>query len=168
MKYYNIENYIRYKQDLEQAYKRLDKSLSYEEYTTDELVIIFMPLVENIARKFATSQQASGCMSILDLIQEGNFGLIAAVNRIEWDTINSSDDQEKTLKSFLSKRIKGAIRRGVDMNRGNIRIPEHKLNKIRKGFDNNKDMVAMFDQIKTMQNMDPTKPYQMNIRRANT
>jgi RNA polymerase sigma factor (sigma-70 family) len=103
-----------------------------------------MPLVENIARKFATSQQASGCMSILDLIQEGNFGLIAAVNRIEWNTINSSDDQEKTLKSFLSKRIKGAIRRGVDMNRGNIRIPEHKLNKIRKGFDNNKDMVAMF------------------------
>ena len=103
-----------------------------------------MPLVENIARKFATSQQASGCMSILDLIQEGNFGLIAAVDRIEWDTINSSDDQEKTLKSFLSKRIKGAIRRGVDMNRGNIRIPEHKLNKIRKGFDNNKDMVAMF------------------------
>jgi RNA polymerase sigma factor (sigma-70 family) len=144
MKYYNIYNYIRYKQDLEQAYKRLDKSLSYEEYTTDELVIIFMPLVENIARKFATSQQASGCMSILDLIQEGNFGLIAAVNRIEWNTINSSDDQEKTLKSFLSKRIKGAIRRGVDMNRGNIRIPEHKLNKIRKGFDNNKDMVAMF------------------------
>ena len=144
MKYYNIDNYIRYKKDLEQAYKRLDKSLSYEEYTTDELVIIFMPLVENIARKFATSQQASGCMSILDLIQEGNFGLIAAVDRIEWDTINSSDDQEKTLKSFLSKRIKGAIRRGVDMNRGNIRIPEHKLNKIRKGFDNNKDMVAMF------------------------
>ena len=144
MKYYNIENYIRYKQDLEQAYKRLDKSLSYEEYTRGELITVFMPLVENIARKFATSQQASGCMSILDLIQEGNFGLIAAVDRIEWDTINSSEDQEKTLKSFLSKRIKGAIRRGVDMNRGNIRIPEHKLNKIRKGFDNNKDMVAMF------------------------
>ena len=144
MKYYNIENYIRYKQDLEQAYKRLDKSLSYEEYTREELITVFMPLVENIARKFATSQQASGCMSILDLIQEGNFGLVAAVDRIEWDTINSSDDQEKTLKSFLSKRIKGAIRRGVDMNRGNIRIPEHKLNKIRKGFDNNKDMVAMF------------------------
>ena len=144
MKYYNIDNYIRYKQDLEQAYKRLDKSLSYEEYTREELITVFMPLVENIARTFATSQQASGCMSILDLIQEGNFGLIAAVDRIEWDTINSSDDQEKTLKSFLSKRIKGAIRRGVDMNRGNIRIPEHKLNKIRKGFDNNKDMVAMF------------------------
>jgi hypothetical protein len=31
-----------------------------------------------------------------------------------------------------------------------------------------KDMVAMFDQVKKMQRMDPTKPYQMNIRRANT
>ena len=31
-----------------------------------------------------------------------------------------------------------------------------------------KDMVAMFDQVKTMQRMDPTKSYQMNIRRANT
>ena len=101
MKYYNIENYIRYKQDLEQAYKRLDKSLSYEEYTREELITVFMPLVENIARKFATSQQASGCMSILDLIQEGNFGLIAAIDRIEWETINSSDDQEKNIKKFF-------------------------------------------------------------------
>ena len=31
-----------------------------------------------------------------------------------------------------------------------------------------KDMVAMFDQVKRMQRMDPTKPYQMNIRRAHT
>ena len=144
MKYYNIDNYIRYKKDLEQAYKRLDKSLSYEEYTTDELVIIFMPLVENIARKFATSQQASGCMSILDLIQEGNFGLVAAINRIDWDTIYESDDPEKRLKSFISKRIKGAIRRGININRGGIRIPEHKLNEINRNFETDKKMVAMF------------------------
>ena len=38
----------------------------------------------------------------------------------------------KTLKSFLSKRIKGGIRRAIDKNRGDIRIPEHKLNEIRK------------------------------------
>jgi RNA polymerase sigma factor (sigma-70 family) len=143
MKYYNIENYIRYKQDLDFKLKNLEKK-EYVDYTRDELILLFMPLVENIARKFATSQQASGCMSILDLIQEGNFGLIAAVDRITWETISEAEDQEKRLKSFLSKRIKGAIRRGVDMNRGNIRIPEHKLNKIRKGFDSNKDMVAMF------------------------
>ena len=46
-------------------------------------------------------------------------------------------------ESFLSKRIKGAIRRHIDINRGDIRIPEHKLNEIRKNPEN-KAMVAMF------------------------
>ena len=59
-----------------------------------------MPLTENLARKFATSQQASGVMSILDLIQEGNKGLIRAVQKIDWQTIEESDDKEKTIKSF--------------------------------------------------------------------
>ena len=160
MKYYNIQNYIRYKQDLDFKLKNLEKK-EYVDYTRDELILLFMPLVENIARKFATSQQASGCMSILDLIQEGNFGLIAAVDRITWETILEAEDQEKRLKSFLSKRIKGAIRRGVDMNRGNIRIPEHKLNKIRKGFNDNKDMVAMFfNSIFSSLDDDTTKNYE--------
>ena len=160
MKYYNIGNYIRYKQDLDFKLKNLEKK-EYVDYTRDELILLFMPLVENIARKFATSQQASGCMSILDLIQEGNFGLIAAVDRITWETISEAEDQEKRLKSFLSKRIKGAIRRGVDVNRGNIRIPEHKLNKIRKGFNDNKDMVAMFfNSIFSSLDDDTTKNYE--------
>lgn len=50
---------------------------------------------------------------------------------------------EKTLKSFFSKRIKGNIRRRIDMMRGDIRIPEHKLNEIRKN-PKDKVMVAMF------------------------
>ena len=100
MKSYNIQNYIRYKKDLEQAYKRLQQGYDYQDYTRDDLVILFMPLVENIARKFATSQQASGVMSILDLIQEGNVNLIKAVDRIDWDKMAESEDQEKTMKSF--------------------------------------------------------------------
>jgi DNA-directed RNA polymerase specialized sigma subunit len=57
--------------------------------------------------------------------------------------LEDSDDIEKTLKSFLSKRIKGNIRRRIDMMRGDIRIPEHKLNEIRNN-PNDKKMVAMF------------------------
>ena len=90
MKSYNIQNYIRYKKDLEQAYKRLQQGYDYQDYTRDDLVILFMPLVENIARKFATSQQASGVMSINDLIQEGNVNLIKAVDRIDWDKMAES------------------------------------------------------------------------------
>jgi len=144
MKSYNVQNYIRYKKDLEQSYKRLKQSYNYQDYTRDELVILFMPLVENIARKFATSQQASGVMSINDLIQEGNLNLIKAVDRIDWDKMAESDDQEKTMKSFLSKRIKGGIRRAIDINRGQMRLPEHITNEIRKNFGKDKKMVAMF------------------------
>jgi RNA polymerase sigma factor (sigma-70 family) len=143
MKHYNIQNYIRYKNDLEATLKRINKK-EYKDYTKDELVITFLPLVENIARKFATSQQASGVMSILDLIQEGSLNLKKAVDRIDWEKISESDDKEKTMKSFLSKRIKGGIRRAIDINRGQMRLPEHITNSIRKNFGKDKKMVAMF------------------------
>ena len=129
MKKYNIKNYVRYKEDLKRSMP-VDKPYSF--YTRDELIIRFMPLVENISRKFATSQEASGVMSILDIIQEGSLNLTKAVDKIDWEKISQSDDNEQTLKSFLSKRIRGGIRRAIDKNRGTMRIPEHKLNEIRK------------------------------------
>ena len=141
MKKYNVKNYIRYKEDVKAC---MPDDKPYDQYTRKELITKFLPLVENIARKFSTTQQASGVMSINDIIQEGSAGLTKAVDRLDWETLEQSEDVEKTLKSFLSKRIKGAIRRAIDKNRGDIRIPEHKLNEIRK--DNGKDqkMVAMF------------------------
>ena len=143
MKKYNIPNYIRYKNDLIIKLKLIeDKPI--ENLNEDELQWKFMLLVENIARKFSTTQQASGVMSINDLIQEGNLSLTKAIRKIDWLRLSSSDDQEKTLKSFLSKRIKGGIRRAVDINRGDIRIPEHKLNEIRKNNGKDHKMVAMF------------------------
>ena len=143
MKHYNIQNYIRYKKDLEASIKRIPKK-EFCEYTRDELITTFLPLVENLARKFATSQQASGVMAITDLIQEGSLNLCKAVDRIEWSMINESEDQEKTIKSFLSKRIKGGIRREIDKNRGQMRLPEHVTNDIRKNFGKDKKAVAMF------------------------
>ena len=142
MKSYNVSNYIKYKQDLNRSMP--DDEILYAMLTRDELIVRFLPLVENLARKFSTSQQASGVLSINDLIQEGSVGLVAAVDRIDWEKLCESDDIEKTIKSFLSKRIKGAIRRAIDINRGNIRIPEHKLNEIRKDFGKNRQMVEMF------------------------
>ena len=143
MKHYNIQNYIRYKKDLEASIKRIPNK-EFHEYTRDELIITFLPLVENLARKFATSQQASGVMAITDLIQEGSLNLCKAVDRVDWATIEQSEDKEKTLKSFFAKRIKGGIRRAVDANRGQMRLPEHVINEVRKNFGKDKKMVAMF------------------------
>jgi RNA polymerase sigma factor (sigma-70 family) len=140
MKKYNVQNYIRYKEDVKSSQPNL-KDLTG--YTRNELIVKFLPLVENIARKFSTTQQASGVMTITDLIQEGSAGLIKSVDKLDYDMLGESEDQEKTLKSFFSKRIKGSIRRAVDTNRGDIRIPEHKMNEIRKN-PNDEAMVSMF------------------------
>ena len=44
MKHYNIQNYIRHKEDIEKKLKHIpDKH--WQDYTRDELVIVFMPLV---------------------------------------------------------------------------------------------------------------------------
>ena len=141
MKKYNVKNYIRYKEDVKAS---MPEDKPYDQYTRNELIIRFLPLVENLGRKFATSQQASGVLNINDIIQIGSEGLTRAVDKLDWELLKESEDQEKTLKSFFSKRIKGAMRRRIDMARGNMRIPEHKLNEIRR--DNGKDqkMVAMF------------------------
>jgi len=143
MKCYNVQNYIRYKKDIKQIVKRTDFCRPWDEMTRDELITLFLPLSENLARKFSTTQQASGVMTINDLIQEGNKNLTIAVDKIIWETIYEAEDPEQRLKSFLSKRIKGGIRRAVDINRGTMRIPEHKLNEIRKN-DEDREQIELF------------------------
>ena len=143
MKKYNIKNYVRYKEDLKRSNSRIPTK-NFIDYTSAELKVLFLPLVENIGRKFATSQEASGVMSINDIIQEGSFQLCKAVDKIDRLRLMQSEDIEQTLKSFLAKRIRGGIRREIDKNRGTMRIPEHKINEIRKDGGKDQKMVAMF------------------------
>jgi RNA polymerase sigma factor (sigma-70 family) len=177
MKSYNIPNYLRYKEDIARVNKNNNEA-EFKSYSRDQLISKFLPLVENIAKKFSTTTQACGVLDITDLIQHGSIGLILAVDKIEWATIDSSADKEKTIKSFLSKRIKGSIRRAIDINRGAIKIPEHKLNEIRKDNGQDHKMVAMFfnsiflsideqmnddDENMLYQIPDRTEPYNINM-----
>jgi RNA polymerase sigma factor (sigma-70 family) len=181
MKKYNVANYIRYIEDIKGStpIKKL-----YQDYTRDEMIILFLPLVRSMAMKFSTSQQASGVLTILDLFQIGSIGLTKAVDRLIWDNMKDDNDNwkpqdeiEKTLKAFFSKRIKGTIRRQIDKLRGNIRIPEHKLNEMRSSKD--KKMVEMFfnsiflsidvkvnDEDLFNQIPDKSEPYNINLMNA--
>tara|TARA_R110002012_G_scaffold64445_1_gene169440 strand:- start:91 stop:843 length:753 start_codon:yes stop_codon:yes gene_type:complete len=142
MKKYNQSNFSRYKKDVKSSQP---VSKSWIDYTRDELITKFMPLVENISRKFNNNEASSGILSLSDSIQFGNIGLIKAVDKIKWERITNSKDPEKTLKSFLSKRIRGAIRRATDANRSGMRLPEHKLNEIRSDFENEKNAEMFFN-----------------------
>ena len=46
MKKYNIQNYVRYKKDIEKCIKRIPKK-EWVDYTRDEMITLFLPLVEN-------------------------------------------------------------------------------------------------------------------------
>ena len=100
MKKYNVQNYIRWKKDMKASIARLP-NFPYEDLSRDQLITKFLPLVESLSMKFSTAQSASGVMSIMDFIQEGNLGLCAAVDRIDWDTILASEDKEKNNEIFF-------------------------------------------------------------------
>ena len=142
MKQYNSSNFNRYKQDVKASQP---EGKFWDEYTRDELIIKFMPLVENIARKFKDSDAANGVVSLSDRIQFGNIGLIKAVDKIDWKTIELSNDPERTIKSYFAKRVRGAIRRATDSNRSGMRLPEHKLNEIRNNFEDENNLQLFFN-----------------------
>ena len=48
MKKYNVQNYVRYKDDLKRS---MPEGLFWDEYTRNELIIVFIPLAENLAKK---------------------------------------------------------------------------------------------------------------------
>ena len=148
MRKYNVESYVRYKNDVkkvltEELYNRTD----YENMSREELIYKFLPLVENIAKKFSTAQAASGCLDIMDLIQFGTIGLINAVDKIVHRKLHESKNKNDTLKSFLSKRIKGNIRRSIDINKGGLRIPEHKLSELRNQTADRHAVNRFFDSL---------------------
>jgi len=171
MKRYDLENYVRYTNDLKVL---TPKERELLEYSRDELIIKFLPLVENLARKFPTSEIAIGILNITDLIQIGSEALVLAVDKLDYEHLKLSRDVEKTLKSFFSKRIKGAIRRRIDMNRGSMRIPEYKRNMMRKDSEDKKNVEMFFRSIfLTIDDgndnnnfQDKTEPYNINILNA--
>ena len=170
MKRYDIENYVRYTNDLKGS-KPKERELL--DYSRDELIIKFLPLVENLARKFPSSEIAIGVLNITDLIQIGSEALVLAVDKLDYEHLKLSRDVEKTLKSFFSKRIKGAIRRRIDINRGSMRIPEYKRNIMRKDSEDKKNVEMFFrsifltiDDAENCHFQDKTEPYNINILNA--
>ena len=132
MKKYNIANYVRWKEDVLKAISLIPKELKDEaennnfvNLNREQTITLFLPLVENISRKFSTSQQASGVMTIMDLIQEGNIGLMKAVDKFEYR-------RGYKFSTYATWWIRQAITRSIADQARTIRIPVHMIETINK------------------------------------
>jgi RNA polymerase sigma factor (sigma-70 family) len=141
MKKYNIQNYVRYKNDLSSVLKA-EKYKNFRE----QIIIENMYLVEEVTRRFSTEAKYIGILNLEDLLQEGHNGLIQAVDKIDWAIVDASTEPDKTLNSFLSKRIKGTIRRAINNSRTNMRVPESEMNRLKKKSKETNDDEELINQ----------------------
>jgi len=90
------------------------------ESASDQFINANLRLVVSIAKRYQASE-----MPILDLIQEGNLGLIHAVEKFDW---------RKGFKfsTYATWWIRQAIGRGIDNTARTVRLPVHAGDQVRR------------------------------------
>jgi RNA polymerase sigma factor (sigma-70 family) len=100
--------------------RQLRKAVEEGDRATEDFINANLRLVVSIAKKYQSTD-----MPLLDLIQEGNLGLIHAVEKFDW---------RKGFKfsTYATWWIRQAIGRGIDNTGRTIRLPVHAGDQIRR------------------------------------
>jgi len=139
MKSYSKSNYQRYKKELSSV---RGVRLNLDDKST--IINNYLYLPEYIARRFPLAETSCGRLNIEDLIQEGMVALVLAVEMVDADVVKNSTNQDLILKSYLTHKIKGAIKRAVINSRGTIRLPERVVREIRSGDNTNENAKSTY------------------------
>ena len=87
---------------------------------TEQFINANLRLVVSIAKKYQSTD-----MPILDLIQEGNLGLIHAVEKFDWR-------RGFKFSTYATWWIRQAIGRGIDNSSRTVRLPVHAGDQVRR------------------------------------
>jgi RNA polymerase sigma factor (sigma-70 family) len=100
--------------------RQLLKTAQRGDKATEEFINSNLRLVVSIAKRYQSSD-----LPLLDLVQEGNLGLIHAVSKFDW---------RKGFKfsTYATWWIKQAISRGIDNTGRTIRLPVHAGDQVRR------------------------------------
>lgn len=116
------------KEKMREHYKKLLEAQRYDKEAKDDLACANMRLVVNNAKKYINRG-----LHFLDLIQEGNIGLLKAVEKFEFE-------RGFKFSTYATWWIRQAITRAIADQSRTIRVPVHmvetlnKINKITRAF----------------------------------
>jgi len=106
--------------EMKSIYKEIDGSLRKSEDAKNELIKANLRLVVSIAKKYTNRG-----LQFLDLIQEGNIGLMKAVDKFEYQ-------RGYKFSTYATWWIRQAITRAIADQARTIRIPVHMIETINK------------------------------------
>ncbi len=100
--------------------RQLSRTIKAGKAASDQFINSNLRLVVSIAKRYQASE-----MPLLDLIQEGNLGLIHAVEKFDW---------RKGFKfsTYATWWIRQAIGRGIDNTSRTVRLPVHAGDQVRR------------------------------------